>query len=193
MSREQNLTEAEVAARPMEENFMAGNSNSSNLLTYVLVGGAAYLAYNYFTSTFPWSVAAAAPATGTAPPTPTTPAAPVVAYVPPTQTQQLQTAASGTASTQLDADQWSYYWQQLNLPAVDGGKWNTLFFPSGRPPSGTAAPTMTASAYVSALQGAGLAGYKRGMGQVARIPVPIFFGRGFGKYDLGDLRKAGGR
>jgi hypothetical protein len=164
-------------------------ANSSGL-TWVLLAGAAYIAYEYLFAT---PAVAAAPA---APATPTTPAAPVVAYVPPTQTQQLQTAASGTASTQLDADQWSYYWQQLGLPAVDGGKWNTLFFPNGRPANGAAAPTMTAAAYVAALQGAGLAGYRaRGMGAFM-IPVPYVQhgGRGFGAhYTLGDLRRAGGR
>lgn len=170
-------------------------ANSSNILTYALVGGAAYLAYTYFTA----PTVGAAPAGGTTPPSTTPPVTgPVVSYVPPTQVQQLQTAAGGSATTVLNADQWSYYWQQLGLPAVDGGKWNTVFFPNGRPPAGAAAPTMTAAAYVSALQGAGLAGYKRGMGQVARIPVPKFYrqggeGKGFGLYDLGDLRKAGGR
>lgn len=168
-------------------------ANSSNILTYALVGGAAYLAYTYFTA----PTVAAAPAGGTTPPTTPPVTGPVVAYVPPTQVQQLQNAA-GANVTVLNADQWGYYWQNLGLPTIDATQWNNVFFPNGRPAGGAAAPTMTAAAYVSALQGAGLAGYKRGMGQVARIPVPKFYrqvgeGKGFGLYDLGDLRKAGGR
>jgi hypothetical protein len=162
-------------------------ANSSNILTYVLVGGAAYLAYTYFTA--PTTVTATTPVVP--PPTPAAPTAPVVAYIPPTQVQQLQNAAGAGVSV-LNADQWSYYWQQLGLPTIDGTKWSNVFFPNGRPAGGAAAPTMSAQDYISALQGAGLAGYQRGMGAV-RIAVPIFHGRGFGKYDLGDLRRAGGR
>jgi len=153
-----------------------------SIFTWVLIGGAAYLAWNWWTSQ---PVAAAAPpAGGTTPPA--TPAAPTVAYVPPTQTQQLQTAA-GAGVTVLNADQWSYYWNQLGFPSIDPTKWQNVFFPNGRPASGSAAPTMTAGAYVSALQGAGLAGYRRGMGAF-HIPVPVV-----GHYTLGDLRRAGGR
>lgn len=170
-------------------------ANSSNILTYALVGGAAYLAYTYFTAPTVAAAPVPAPAGGSTPPP--AQSGPVVAYVPPTQVQQLQNAA-GANVTVLNADQWGYYWSNLGLPTIDPTQWNNVFFPNGRPAGGAAAPTMTAGAYVSALQGAGLAGYKRGMGSVARIPVPKFYryggeGKGFGLYDLGDLRKAGGR
>lgn len=158
----------------------------SNILEYLLLGGAAYLAYTWFTS----------PATSTtvAPQTPTpnapaaTPPAPTVAYTPPSTAQQLQTAA-GAGVTMLNADQWSYYWQQLGLVAVDPTKWQAVFFPSGRPPSGTAEPTMTAQAYVTALTPiTGLSGYQ---GYRRAIPVPTLYARGFGRITLGDLRAAG--
>jgi hypothetical protein len=156
------------------------------IFTYILIGGAAYLAWSWWTS----QPAAAAPASGSAGP-PATPAAPSVAYIPPTIAQQLQTAAG--SATNLDADQWAFYWNQIGQPATDPTKWNTTFFPHGRPANGAAAPTMTAAAYVAALQGAGVSGYRRGMGAFM-IPVPIVQGRGFGsQYTLGDLRKAGGR
>jgi hypothetical protein len=163
-------------------------ANSSPILTYVLIGGAAYLAYQWWISQ---PVAAANTTTsgsGTPPPATTPPPASVV-YVPPTRAQQLQTAA-GAGVTTLNADQWAYYWNQLGFPAVDGGAWNTAFFPSGRPPAGSPEPAMTASAYMTAL---GLSGYKHGMGAIM-IPVPLVRGRGFGNhYTLGDLRRAGGR
>lgn len=165
---------------------------NSNALTWVLLAGAAYVAYEYFLA--PASTVTTGGGSGT-PPVTTPPATtPVVAYVPPTQAQQLQTAA-GSGVTVLNADQWGYYWSQLGLPAVDGTQWNNVFFPNGRPASGAAAPTMTAAAYVAALQGAGLAGYRRGMGALhIAVPFVRHGGRGFGAhYDLGDLRRAGGR
>ncbi len=156
-------------------------ANSNSLFTVALIGGAAYLVYNWWTSQ---PVAAAAPVAPATPATPTAPAPPVVAYVPPTQAQQLQNAAGAGAVE--NADGWSYYWVQLGLPTLDGTKWQNVFFPNGRPANGAAAPTMTAQAYVSALQGAGLAGYRQG------IPVPT--GRGMGAfYSLEDLRRAGRR
>ena len=163
---------------------MAG---SNNFMTYLLLGGAAYIAYEYFFST-----PTVAAATATTPATPVTPTTPVVAYVPPTTTQQLQ-AAAGAGVTALNADGWSFYWAQIGQTAIPAATFDTLFFPNGRPASSSDEPTMTAAAFVSALQGAGLAGYRRGMGAY-RIPVPIVRGRGFGNhYTLGDLRRAGGR
>lgn len=119
-----------------------------------------------------------------------------VAYQPPSVTQQLQTAA-GAGVTTLNADQWSYYWTQIGQPAIDGTKWQTVFFPQGRPSATTAEPSMTAAQYVSALQSAGLAGYRRA-GLAAFVPVPVMLtyrGRGFGGgvFTLGDLRRAGRR
>lgn len=162
------------------------------ILEYILLGGAAYLGYLWLTSPSPAAVAAA-PAGGAAPPTPAAPAAPSVAYVPPTPTQALQTAA-GANVTSLDADQWQYYWNQLGNPPITGTDFNNLFFPQGRPSDPSLNPMMTAAQFVAALGTKGLAGYK-GLGMV-NIPImiaPAPGGRGFagGRYSLGDLMRAG--
>jgi hypothetical protein len=168
---------------------------SSNVFTWVLLGGAAYLAYNYFSTPV---VAAAAPAGGSAPPTPATPVTPTapvtppVAYVPPSLTQQLQTLAGPGVST-LDADQWNYYYSQpsptgLGQPAV--ANFNSIFFPTGRPADNTQNPQMTAAQFVAAIGNPGLSGYQ---GYKRAIPVPDMWARGMGHFTLGDFRRAGGR
>jgi hypothetical protein len=158
----------------------------SNILTYALLGGAAYLAYNYFTSQ---------PATTTTTTTggSTPPPPPPVAYVPPIMSAQLQ-ALAGSA-TMLNADQWNYYYtspapQGLAQPTITN--FDTIFFPNGRPADPTNNPTMTAAAFVAALGIKGLSG----LGYRRYIPVPRLVtmrDRGFGQYTLADLRRAGRR
>jgi len=154
---------------------MAG---SSNVLTYVLLGGAAYVAYKYFTGTTTLIPAPVA-TTGTTPPV--YPAPPAASG--PTALQQLQ-AAGGTGN--LNADEWSYYWTQIGKPALDPVTFNAAFFPPGRPSDATQNPTMTAAAFVAALGAKGISGF---------LPRPVFVrgGRGFGGYGLADFRRAGGR
>ena len=164
----------------------------SSGLTWVLLAGAAYIAYEYFFSTP--AVAAAAPATGTATTTTTTPPASTVSYVPPSLTQQLQTLA-GPGVTSLDADQWNYYYtsaapQGLAQPAISN--FDTIFFPNGRPSDPSQNPQMTAAQFVAALGNPGLSGLN-GRGWARAIPVPAMAARGFGQFTLGDLRRAGGR
>ena len=155
---------------------MAG---SSNVLTYVLLGGAAYVAYKYFTGTTTL-VPAPVASTGTTPVV--GPAVPPPATGP-TTLQKLQ-AAGGTGA--LNADQWSYYWSQIGKPAIDPVTFNSAFFPNGRPDDATQNPTMTADAFIAALATKGLSGL---------LPRPVFVSRnrGFGGYGLADFRRAGGR
>lgn len=164
----------------------------SNILTWVLLGGAAYIAYEWFMSpAVSLGDAATVPPTGTPA---TTPAAPTVAYVPPSLTQQLATLA-GPGVTTLDADQWNYYYtsaapQGLGQPAISN--FTTLFFPNGRPSDPSQNPQMTAAQFVAALGNPGLSGLN-GRGWARAIPVPAMRARGFGQFTLGDLRRAGGR
>lgn len=183
-----------------------------SIFTYVLLGGAAYLAWNWWTS----QPAAAAPAGGssggsggTAPacpspgvltnnvctcPAPNTMVSGVCTapptYVPPTLTQQLQTLA-GANVTALNADQWNYYLTQPSpqgLAQPGNPNFTQIFFPSGRPPAGTSEPTMTAAQFVAAIGNPGLSGYQ---GYKRAIPVPAMYARGMGRITLGDLRNAG--
>jgi hypothetical protein len=110
----------------------------------------------------------------------------------PTLTQQLQ-ALAGANVTALNADQWNYYLTQPSpqgLAQPGNPNFTQIFFPSGRPPAGTAEPTMTAAQFVAAIGNPGLSGYQ---GYVRAIPVPSMYARGFGHFTLGDFRRAGGR
>lgn len=164
--------------------------SGSNFIEIALLAGAAYLAYEWFTTT---STSTTAPATPT-----TAPSSPSVAYIPPTLTQQLQTLA-GAGVTLLNADQWNYYYTSaapLGLAQPSLANFNTIFFPQGRPAAGTAEPVITAAQFVNAIGNPGLSGYRHGRGYSARIIMPVLItpsaGRGFGggKYTLGDLRRA---
>jgi hypothetical protein len=182
-------------------------SSGPSITEILLLGGAAYLAYTWFTTP---AAAAAAPAGGTStPPCPspgvltnnvcTCPApntmvsgvctAPPV-YVPPTLTQQLQSLA-GAGVTMLNADQWNYYLTQPSpqgLAQPGSSNFTSIFFPNGRPPAGTAEQTMTAAQFVNAIGNPGLSGYQ---GYKRAIPVPPMYARGMGRITLGDLRNAG--
>lgn len=168
----------------------------SSGITWVLIAGAAYIAYEYFIAP-----AAATTTTGTTPPATTTGTTPVtstpapgVAYVAPSLTQQLATLA-GPGVTSLNADQWNYYYtsatpQGLGQSAI--ANFNTIFFPNGRPADSTQNPQMTAAQFVAAIGNPGLSGLS-GRGYTRVIPVPAMMARGFGHFTLGDLRRAGGR
>lgn len=167
-------------------------SSGPGIMEILLLGGAAYVAYQFFTvSTVP--AATTTPASGGAPPATTPPAStttPPVTYVPPTLTQQLQTLA-GAGVTALNADQWNYYLTQPSpqgLAQPGNSNFTQIFFPSGRPPAGTSEPTMTAAQFVAAIGNPGLSGYQ---GYKRAIPVPAMYARGMGRITLGDLRNAG--
>lgn len=169
---------------------MAG---SSNILTYVLVGGAAYLAYNWFTNQS--TVVAAPVPTPTPTPTGTTP--PPVSYVPPVMSAQLQKLA-GPGVTTLNADQWNYYYTSApptGLGQTGIANFDTIFFPNGRPADASNNPQMSASQFVAALGVTGLSGVGFGTRRIISVPKVYLKGRGFAgvKYTLGDLRKAGRR
>jgi hypothetical protein len=158
---------------------------SNNILTYVLVGGAAYLAYN-------WWQNQQTPALVPVPPTPLPPATPPqaqvppTAYVPPSTVQQLQNAA-GAGVTTLNADQWQFYWNQIGKPAISSDIFTALFFPTGRPSDPSQAPMMTATAFASALASKGLSGGGRGY---RRASLGAY---GMGQYTMADFRRAGRR
>jgi len=158
----------------------------SNIITYALLGGAAYLAYNWWQSQ-PGALSVVAAGSGVPPPAPL-PVVPPVAYVPPTTTQALQTAAGAGVAT-LNADQWQYYWNQLGKSPIPGDTFTKLFFPTGRPPDASQNPTMTAAQFVSSLTGAGLSGYKHN----GRVYIPVPSVAGFGGYTMADFRRAGRR
>lgn len=184
---------------------MASSNSGPGIFEWILIGGAAWLAWNWWTSQ---STAAAAPAGSSggssAPPCPspgvlsnnvcTCPqpntmingvCTPPPTYVPPTLVQQLQVLA-GASVTQLNADQWNYYLTQpspqgLNQPSP--ANFTSAFFPQGRPAAGQTEQTMTAAQFVNALGLSGLG-----------FPFRIVRGRGFGQViTMHDLRRAGGR
>ena len=145
---------------------------ASDVLKWVLIGGAAYLIYTEFFST---PAAAAPPAGGTGSGsggsgTPPPPSTPNYVYTPPTTVQQLQNAA-GAQVTQLDADQWGYYWQQIGKPAIDGAVFGQIFFPNGRPADATQNPEMTAAQFMAAIATKGLSGLATGRATPVFLPV----------------------
>lgn len=174
---------------------MAGD----NTLKYLLIGGAAYLAYEYFFATPAATPVTSTPATGTTTTsgsgTTTTSGSGSTTSAAPTTVQQLQTAA-GAGVTTLNADEWSFYWTQIGKPTLSPTQFASTFFPNGRPTDATTYPQYTASQFVTALSGAGISGLGNvGFGTRRIIQVPLLLvqtGRGFGQFDLGDLRRAGG-
>lgn len=199
---------------------------NNNILTWLLLGGAAYVAYEWLTQ--PASSSGSSGESGPPPcPAPgvlsgsicTCPAPAVLSgsvctcgspntlisgvctapptYVPPSLTQQLQTLA-GSGVTELNADQWNYYYSSPSpqgLAQPSPPTFSTIFFPEGRPPSGTAETTMTAAQFVNAIGNPGLSGFGN-VGYKRLMRVPIIFSRqrgyGFGatQFTLGDLRRA---
>jgi hypothetical protein len=163
----------------------------SSGLTWVLLAGAAYIAYEYLFST---PAVASTPASIPPATTPATPVGPAVSYVPPSLTTQLQTLA-GPGVTTLDADQWNYYYTTAppqGLGQTGPANFTIIFFPNGRPSDPSQNPQMTAAQFVAAIGNPGLSGLN-GRGWARAIPVPAMQARGFGQFTLGDLRRAGGR
>lgn len=137
----------------------------SDLIKYGVLAAVGYYVYkNYYQ----------APAVTT-----TTAPAPTVAYTAPTSTSLLNKAAQSQPDYirnggQMTADQWSYIWvNSLSKSAVDGGTFDALFFPNGRPTNATDTPKMTAAQFVAALGTAGLSGFRA----VTGLPHPMVFRR----------------
>jgi len=152
-----------------------------DIIGIVLFGGAAWYAWNWFTSS--------TTATAATPATPVTPVNPAV-YVPPTTLQQMQTAAAGNSIVvsqggQADAYQWATLWNEIGKPTINNI--NGLFFPAGLPANAAAVtaaggtlstqglPLMTLTAFLSTLSSAGISGLGQVQG-VTLIPVPVVLG-----------------
>lgn len=191
-----------------------------SIFTWVLLGGAAYLAYNYFTT----PAVAAAPAGGgttgggttggtntggTNPPSgPTVPPATLSACggtgqpacTPATTFSLLLNMAAGGSPTNivmLDVDQWAYYYDQLNgVTGLSGTQVNAILAAAGITAANRSTTTMNAAQFTALLVGAGvtppgMSGLGGYQGYVRAIPVPAMYARGFGRLTLGDLRNAG--
>lgn len=126
----------------------------------------------------------------------TPPANPPVAQPPvttPASLASLLTAAAGSGGQfGLNLDQWLYYYNQLpGKTPVTGDQVFKMIANQGFPRT----QVQDVDSFVGALNSVGLSGFGN-LGYARRIPVPTLIvrsGRGFGKYDLGDLRRAGGR
>lgn len=143
-------------------------TDSGGIIKLVLLAGGAYLIYSEFFAT----PAAATTTTtgGTTPPVTTPP----YQYNPPSVVQQLQNYA-GQGITNLDADQWSYYWQtDLKKTPIDPTVFGALFFPSGRPSDPSQNPTMTADQFIAALATKGISGYRGMAGLGAGTARPVW-------------------
>lgn len=169
---------------------MAKEGGFGEIITLALVGGAAYIAWQW------WSTQQSSAATQTATTgTPTPPAPPAYVYTPPTASAQLVSAAQSNTVVQAqggqaDAYQWqTIYNEQPGLPSIANVNINSTFFPNGLPANQTSLaktsgysqqglPLMSAQTFISGLTAAGISGLS-GFGQVPRlIPVPIMLSPG---------------
>ena len=192
----------------------------SSGLTWVLLAGAAYVAYEYFFATP--AVAASGSGTGGTCASPNTivngvctaptsgaPASTTITFSGPTADPATTTwlngiaAAAGEGSAPLlNADQWSYYFNQgisgsvpttvdLAHPAVVD---TNLVLSAGNISVANRSNTvMTAGQYLALVNQSGATGLSGYRGGLRAIPVPAMRARGFGHFTLGDLRRAGGR
>jgi hypothetical protein len=200
-------------------------AQSGSPLTWVLLAGAAYVAWEYFFST-PSAAAPAGGSTGgtTTPsclapntlvngvctaPAPASPASTTITFSGPTADPATTAwltgiaAAAGEGSAPLlNADQWSYYFNQgvagsvpttvdLAHPAVVD---TNLVLSAGNISAANRSNTvMTAGQYLALVNQSGATGLSGYRGGLRAIPVPAMRARGFGQFTLGDLRRAGGR
>ena len=188
---------------------MAGN----NILTYVLLGGAAYLGWNWWQSQQTAAVVPVPPVPPANPPAGTPPSAPAA---PPPSTlaacggtgQPVCTPAltfalmlnalaggSGASKKLLTLDQWSYYYNGLgNTTPLTDAQFGAMMTAAGITAATRGTVTMDASQYTALLAGigvAGLSGY-RGLGGrgYMRAPVGAY---GMGQFTMADFRRAGRR
>jgi len=176
---------------------MAG---SSNVLTYVLLGGAAYVAYKYFTTPVTLVPSPTTTGGGTSggsggssgggsAPVITTPPAPDASKATAAQAASgFRLAGAAGSANPLNADQWNYYWNQLGF--TPNNNFDATFFPNGRPANTANYTKYTPIQFVVAADAGGM-----GLSGLGGLPRPVFVrgGRGFGGYGLADFRRAGGR
>jgi hypothetical protein len=154
---------------------MAKTSGPS-IVTWLLIGGAAYVAYEFFFASS--SAAATSPTPATPAPASPTPAAPSAATSAPSSPSTLDSyfaamvqAASAAGFTSGSADQWGYYFQQANGFAAPTPESEGFNRQSNWPSNLTAAQYWAAASPVIAKQKgisglgvygslAGLAGYR---------------------------------
>ena len=106
-----------------------------NIIVIALLGGAAYLAWNWYQAQVAQANASAATNQ------PVTPTTPVGVYTPPTTQEQMQAAAAANSiitaqGGQADAYQWATIWNQIGKTSISNV--NSIFFPNGLPTNAAA-------------------------------------------------------
>ena len=164
------------------------SSSIGTILGLGIAGVAGYFLWNKFGQSAP--AAAPPPATsggGVIPSSTPPPAGSGVSYSQPSLAQQLASAAQGNAflvGGKMNADQWEYILTNppLSRSPVDPGKFNSAFFPSGRPADPASNPTMTPDQFVAALGLSGMFGLgalpgPNAGGNYHRAPITHFWDR----------------
>jgi hypothetical protein len=179
---------------------MAQSSGGGDIIKYGLLAVGGYLLYNWWVSQ-PATTATAPVTTIPLPPSvPVTPAGgggaapppPVVNPPPPSGgsggapppaggvgaaslAQALNAAAGNSASSTLNADQWSYYYTNTGHTPIDSSVFSQLFFPNGRPSDPSQNPQMTAAQFVAAIATKGLNGFGASLVPMGPQMVPPGF------------------
>ena len=149
-----------------------------NIIVIALLGGAAYVAWNWYQAQVAQANASAATNQ------PVTPTTPVGVYTPPTTQEQMQAAAAANSIVtaqggEADAYQWATIWNQIGKTSISNV--NSIFFPNGLPtnaaavtqaggtPSQQGLPLMSLATFLAALQANNI-----GLGQTGKmITVPV--------------------
>ena len=175
---------------------MAKSGAFGDIVMLGLFGGAAYIAWNWWSSLSAPVVAAttpAAPATTAPPPNP--PTTPVtITNLAPTPTSPVSTQMQNWANSngmgasyiengnsanpagQLDADHWSAIYTFVTGNTIDGGAFDSVFFPQGRPADVSMNPVYTAPQFIHMLVAGGSAAYAGLSGPAKLVPVPMLLG-----------------
>ncbi len=158
-----------------------------NILSIGLLGGAAYLAWEWWTAQTVQALAApviSGSSTSSTPP-------PAYVYTPPTLQQQMQTDANSNAfavNGQLDAYQWATLYNGTSPTPPPIPNVNAIFFPNGLPATQTpnapgmssqGLPLMSLATFLQGLQANGINTGLSGLGQAPAkmISVPIVIAR----------------